>query len=168
VAREIPDAPFGTLAVGDVARHEDVALELRVVAVDARAADGHRNRLPGTRAHERLARLVRRLLQIEVRALALFQHREHAAAEQLLLTEPKQLAGSGIRHLDDPVGGGDEHRIGHAVEHAVQVALVDRRLAQPPAHALERLLQLTEDVAPLYLDRARVITLADALGAADE
>ena len=37
VAGEVADAALGALAVGDVARDEDVALELRVVAVDARA-----------------------------------------------------------------------------------------------------------------------------------
>ena len=35
VAGEIADAALGTLAVGDVARDEDVALELRVVGLDA-------------------------------------------------------------------------------------------------------------------------------------
>ena len=90
-------------------------------------------------------------------------------AEQLLLGVAEQLAGGGVGHLDDAVRRGDEHRVRHAVEHAVQVALVDGRDAQAAAHALERLLQVAERVAlARHLERARVVALADALGALDE
>ena len=147
VAGEVADAALGALAVGDVAGDEDVALELRVVAVDARAGEGHRDGLPGARAHHGLAGLLRRLQQIEVLALALVEHREDAAAEQLLLGVAQQLAGGGVGDLDHAVRGGHEHRVRHAVEHAVQVALVDRRTAQAAAHALQRLLQVPELIA---------------------
>ena len=79
VTRQIAYAAFGALAVGDVARHEDVALELRVVAVDARAGERHRDRLTTARAHHRLARLLRRLQQIEAGALPFLEH-EHPRA----------------------------------------------------------------------------------------
>ena len=50
----------------------------------------------------------------------------------------------------------------------MQVALVDRRLPQPPAHALERLLEVPEGIAALHFHRAGVVALADAVGALDE
>ena len=82
--------------------------------------------------------------------------------------KPSSLQAAQLAHLDDAVGRGDEHRVGHAVEHAVQVVLVDGGLAQLSAHALERLLQLAERIAPLHLEGARVVALADAIGAPDE
>ena len=147
---------------------EDVALELRIVARDLRAGERHRDGLPGARAHHGLARLVRGLQQVEVLALALVERRGDAAAEDLLFGVAEHLAGRGVRDLDDAVRRGDEHRIGHAVEHAVQVVLVDGRLAQLGAHALERLLQLAELVAAHHIQRAGVVALPDALRAADQ
>ncbi len=101
-------------------------------------------------------------------ALALLEDARMLRAEDLLLAVAEELAGGGVGQLDHAVGGGDEHRIRHAVEHAVQVVLVDGRLAQPAAHALERLLQLAELIPAAHLHRARVVALADALGAADQ
>jgi hypothetical protein len=82
----------------------------------------------------------------------------------ILFAVSEQLAGRKVRHLDDPVGRGDEHAVGHAVEDTVEVVLVDGRLPQPPPHALEGLLQLRERIVRPHLDRARVVALADALG----
>ena len=168
VAGEVADALLGPLPVRDVARDENVALELRIVAVDARAGEGHRDRLAGAGAHDRLARLLRRLQQVEADALALGEDRDDAAPEQFLLAIAQQLAGRGVGKADDPVRRGHEHPVGHAVEDAVQVVLVDGRLAQAGPHALERLLQLTERATLFHRERARVISLADALGTADE
>ena len=168
VAGEVADAALGALALGDVARHEDIALELRVVAVDARTGEGHRNGLPAARAYHGLARFLRRLQQIEAGALALLEHGDNAAAEEFLVGVTQQLARRQVRKLDHPVGRGDEHRVRHAVQHAVEVALVNGGLPQPPAHALERLLQIPERVLAAHFDRARVVTLADPLGAPDE
>ena len=82
--------------------------------------------------------------------------------------EAEQLARCRVRELDDAVGRGDEHRVRHAVEHAVQIPLADRRLPQPPAHALERLLQPRERILGMHLHRAGVVAVADALDVADE
>jgi hypothetical protein len=45
VAGEIADAPLGALAVRNVARDEDVALELRVVTFNVRSREGYRDGL---------------------------------------------------------------------------------------------------------------------------
>ena len=50
----------------------------------------------------------------------------------------------------------------------MEVVLVDRRLAQPAAHPLESLLQLTQLIAPADIHRTRVVALADPLGAFDQ
>jgi hypothetical protein len=57
VARQVADAPLGALALGDVARDVDVALELRVLGGDGELRHGHRNGLPAGGAQHRLARL---------------------------------------------------------------------------------------------------------------
>src|SRR5436309_1493977 len=72
------------------------------------------------------------------------EHREDAAPEQLLFAVSEQLAGGEVRLFDDPVGRGDEHAVGHAVEDTVEVVLVDGLLPRPPPHALEGLLQFRE------------------------
>ena len=168
VPGQITDAPLGALSVGDVARDEDVALELRVGAFDARARERHRDRLAVACPDDRLAGFLRGLQQVEALALALIEHGDDAAAEDLFLAEGEQLAGRRVCDLDHAVRRGHEHGIGHAVEHAVQVVLVDRGLPQARAHALERLLQLPHHVVAQHLDGSCVITLSDALGALDE
>ena len=49
VARQVADAPLGALALGDVARHVDLAGKLRVVGGDGRGDEGHRDGLAGAR-----------------------------------------------------------------------------------------------------------------------
>jgi hypothetical protein len=136
--------------------------------LSARAGERDRNGLAVARAHDGLARLLRRLQQVEALALALLERQHDAAPEDLLLAQGEQLARGGVGQLHHAVRRGDEHRIGHAVEHAVQIALVDRRVAQMRAHALERLLELADDVPPPHLHRAAVIALTDPLGAPDQ
>ncbi len=91
-----------------------------------------------------------------------------AAADQLFLAPGEQFAGRLVGHADDAVGRGHEHRVGHAAEHVGQVVLVDGRLAQFLAHALERRLQLAELVAAADFERSRVVALRNAIGALDE
>ena len=93
---------------------------------------------------------------------------DDAAADQLFLAPREQLAGRLVGHADHAVGRRHEHRVGHAAEHVGQVVLVDRRLAQLLAHALERRLQLAELVAPADFHRARVVALRDAIRALDQ
>ena len=59
VAGQVADAPLGALALGDVARHVDVARELRIVGRDLRAGERHRNGLAAARQHHCLARVLR-------------------------------------------------------------------------------------------------------------
>ena len=148
VAREITDAPLGAFALGDVAHHEDRALVLRIVGGDLRAGDGDRNGLAVARLHHGFARVLRGAQHVELAALAFVEDRHDAAADQLFFAPGEQLAGRLVGHADHAVGRGHEHRVGHAAEHVGQVVLVDRRLAQLLAHALERRLQLAELVAP--------------------
>src|ERR1700733_6279678 len=93
VAGERADAPLGALAIGDVARDEDAALELRIIACDLRAGEGNGYRLPVARAHDGLARLLCRLAQIERLALALIKHRADGAANEFLFAETDQPPG---------------------------------------------------------------------------
>src|SRR5882757_7950479 len=97
--------------------------------------------LIGYRADSGLASLLRRLREIEVLTLTLVEHGHDAAAKDFFLAEAQQLAGRGIGELYHAVGRGYEHRVRHAVQDAVQVALVNSVLTQTRAHALERLLQ---------------------------
>src|ERR671910_3693373 len=96
ITREIANAPFGALAIRDISRRKYVALELRVIACDLRAAQGHRNRLTLARAHRGFARLMRGLQQVEAFALALGEHRGDAAAQDLLLRIAQHLARRGV------------------------------------------------------------------------
>ena len=89
VPGQVADAALGTLAVGDVARDEDVALELRIVRLDARARKRHRDRLSAPRTNDRLARLLSSLREIEALPLALIQHRDDAAPENLFLARSR-------------------------------------------------------------------------------
>ncbi len=125
------------------------ALELRIVAFDLRAGEGNRNGLAAARAYHGLARLLRRLLQIEMAHAHAHPARSRCcgpASSSFAVAE--QLAGGCIDNFHYSFRGGNEHRIGHAVEHAVQIVAVDRGLAQPPAHPLQSTLQLAELVAP--------------------
>ena len=141
VARQVADAALGALALGDVARDVDVAGELRVVGGDARAGERHRDGLAGAGAQHGLAGLARRLQQSNSRALALSGvQQDRDAADAVPPRCSRSAAGRARWPSDRAVGGGDEHRVAHAVEHAVQVVLVDGGLAQRLAHALERLL----------------------------
>src|SRR6185437_11413541 len=73
VTGQIADAALGPLAVRNVARDEDIALELRVIARDVGTRQGHWNGLARARADDGLARLLRSLQKVESLPLALFQ-----------------------------------------------------------------------------------------------
>jgi hypothetical protein len=103
VARQVADPALGALAIGDVAHHEDAALELRIATRDLRARERHRDRLALARAHHGLTAVVRRLLQVETLALALIQHRRDALAQDLLLAVAEQTAGCLVGDANDPV-----------------------------------------------------------------
>ena len=142
VARQITDAPFRALALGDVARDVDIALELGVLGRDGRT--GHRNRdgLAARRAQHRLARLRPRMHRIEAGAVRFVDESRERPAEEVRLGEPEQLLRRLVAAAHDAVGRGHEHGVGKTVEHGVQVILRDRGLAQLLAHALERELQI--------------------------
>ncbi len=168
VTGQVANAALGTLTIGDVAGDEDVALELRVVALDMRSGERDRYGLSGTCPDYSLASLLRRLREIEVFTLTLIEHGHDAAAKDFFLAEAQQLACRGIGELYHTVGRGHEHRVRHAVQDAVQVALVNSVLAQTRAHALERLLQITQHITSPHFERAGVVALPDAVGALDE
>jgi hypothetical protein len=65
VARQIADAPFRALALGDIARDINVALELRVFRRDRGTRHGDGNGLTAGRAQHGLARFGCRVGQIE-------------------------------------------------------------------------------------------------------
>jgi hypothetical protein len=133
-----------------------------------RAGERHRDSLSRAGANHGLAGFLGRLQQVEAFPLALLQDADNPAAEDLFLAEPQELAGRGIREFDHAVRRGHEHRVRHAVQNAVEVALVDGVLAQARAHALESLLEIAQPIAPLHLQRTGVVPLSDAVGALDQ
>ncbi len=132
VAGEVADAALGALAVGDVARHEDAARELRVVGVDVRAGERHRNGLAAVRAQHRFADFagaLQRHVRIGVgRALAAATRCGDRPARSSV-APVSRLCGE-VGDADRAVGRGHEHRVGHAVEHVVEVVLRDGGLAR--------------------------------------
>ncbi len=126
---------------------------------------GQRNgdRLAAAGADHGFPRLLCGLQEIEPLALALIENGDDTAAENLVLAVSQQLARGRVRHLDDAVGRGDEHRVRHAVQDVVQIVLVDRPLPQASTHALNGLLQLAELIAPPDFHRPRVVAVPDPL-----
>src|SRR5450759_4268854 len=167
IAGEIANAAFGTLSIRDVAGDEDASLELRIIAGDLRTGERCGDRLAVAGPQYRFAGFLRRLLQIKSLTLALIEHRDNAFAEELLFAEAQKPARRGVRHFNDAVRRGHKHSIRHAVEYAVQIVLVDRRLPQFGAHALECVLQLAQIVAPQHIEGSGVVALGDAVGALD-
>ncbi len=168
VARQVADAALGALAVRDVAHDEDRALELRIFGCDRCARQRHRNRLAAARRDHGLPRVERRRFHRECCALVLRQqHRERPAGE-IFLAVAEQPHGRVVDALDDAVRRRDEHGVVHAVEHARQVVLRDRRLLQLLPHAIERHFQVGDLVVARDLVRPRVVAFADALGRADQ
>jgi hypothetical protein len=73
-----------------------------------------------------------------------------------------------VGNAHDACRCGHEHRVGHAVEHAVQVVARESGRAQGLAHVLEGQLQLAELVAPGGHQRLTKLTATDLLRGADQ
>ena len=168
VAREITDAPLGSLALGDVARDVDVALELWVERRDARGGHGYRDGLSGRGAQHGLARLGRRAAEIEGAAVGLVDEAAERLAHQVRVAVAEKALRRLVAALDDAVRRSDDYRVAQAVEHRVEIILGDGGLAELLPHALERMLQLAEIIAARDMEGTGVVAFPDAVRRADE
>ena len=94
--------------------------------------------------------------------------RDGSAASALPRRKPSSLQADWLATLMTPSGEVTNTASVMLPSTLVEVVLVDRGLAQPLAHALERGLQVAELVAAPDVDGARIVALADAFGALDE
>ncbi len=163
VAREVTDAPLGALALGDVAGDEDAALEARVLGAHDRARQRNRDRLPGMRADGELEHLVRRLLDVEGRAVLVGDDIGQFAPEQLHLRPAEHLRGGEVHPLDEPVRRGHEHRVVHAVQHDVERAAGGGVVREVDAQALERGAERASHAAGRHLDVRRPVAAREPL-----
>ena len=163
VACEIADAPLGALALGDVARHEDAALEARVLGAHDRARQRDRDGLAGMRADGQLEHLVRRLLDVERRAILVGDDVAEFAPEQLHLRPAEHLRGREVHALDEPVRRGHEDRVVHAVQHDVERAAGGGVVGQVDAQALERGAERPAHAAVRHLDVRRPVAAREPL-----
>ena len=141
--REIADAPLRPLAIGDVAQHEDVALEGR----SPRSRPPRRSPTPGSSGRGRYARRSRREPRAPSRAsnaprCSSASSAENSRARQVGWLAAEQLPGGRVRRAHAAVGVDDQHGVAHAVEQGLQIVAGDRRPGQLFAHPLERILEL--------------------------
>ena len=163
VAGEVADSPLGALALGDVARDEDAALETRILGGHHGAGERHRDRLPGLRAHRQLEHLVRRLLDVEGRAILVRDQEGEFAAQKLHLRPAEHLRRREIDALDEAVGRGHEDRVVHAVQHDVERAAGRRMVGKVDPEALERGAERAADPSRRQLDVGRPVAARYAL-----
>ena len=168
VARQIADSPLGAFALGDVARHIDVALELRIFGGDRRTGHGNRNGLAAGGAQHGLARFGRRIGEVEGAAVRIVDEADQRLVQQLGFLVAEQALRRLVAALDDAVRRGHQHRIAQAVEHGVQIVLGDGGFVQFLPHALERELQIAELIVAHHGERPGVVALADPVGALDQ
>ena len=154
VAREVADAPLGALALGDVARDEDAALEARVLGVHDGARERDRDRLARLRAHRQLEHLVRRLLDVEGRAVLVRDQEGDFTAEKLHLRPAEHLGRGEVHALDEAVRRGHEDSVVHAVQHDVERAARRGVVGEVDAQPLERRAERAADAACRHARRA--------------
>ena len=134
VARQIADAALGALALGDVARDVDVALELRVGASRSSRAAIDTGMVWPLAVRSTVSRASgAELVEIEGAAVRLIDEAGERLAEQLGFGVAEQPLRGLVAALDDAVRRGHEHRIAQAVEHGVQIILGDGRLGAASA-----------------------------------
>ena len=167
-SRQVADAPLGPLALGDVAQHEDPALEARVGARQLGRGDRHGDRLAVRRADDRLARLADDALRIERRAVLVGHQRHEVETDERVGCVAEQRGGRAVRRAHPAIRRGDEHRIAHAVQQRVEVIARDGCARERLAHAFERILQCADLRHAARLHGLGIASAANALGAEHE
>ena len=111
--------------------------------------------------------LTRGMQRVAAELVAIENQAHQVDADEFLLRVTRQSAGRLVGDAHCSTRRRDEHRIVHAVEHAIQVIACVGRVPQRYSHILKGVLELAESIAPRADECTSVLAAADLLGGAD-